>query len=123
MSGQIDRIKGKIEQLKQLNKEFSLFGSETHQYELNPALSLDKIRHFETTHNVTLPGGYVDFLTKIGNGGAGPFYGLEPLEDTLYDDLHYKRPDSLLNPGQPFIYTKHWNLEFQSSISQDSNQS
>lgn len=70
---------------------------------------------------MTLPADYVAFLMQVGNGGAGPFYGLEPIQDTLYDDLYHKRPDALLNPGKPFLHTEPWNLEFQPSADYDEN--
>jgi len=105
-----------------LDKNYILFGSEKHQYKINPAISLDKIRQFEVTHKVTLPKDYVEFLTKIGNGGVGPFYGLEPIQNSLYDDLDYKLPDSLLNPSKPFLHTEPWNLEFQTSIDESENE-
>jgi hypothetical protein len=122
MSEQINRIKDKIEELRQLDRKCALFGSQNHQYKLNPTLSMDNVRQFEATHAVTLPDGYVGFLTEIGNGGAGPFYGLEPIHNTLYDDLDYKRPDSLLNPGKPFLHTEPWNVEFQPSVDEDENE-
>ena len=110
MNEQIERIKSKIEQLKGLDKDCALFGAHKHEYQLNPTLSVEEVRNFELTHNVTLPKEYVDFLTNIGNGGVGPFYGLEPLENALFDDLDYKRPNSLLNPSKPFPHTEHWNI-------------
>jgi hypothetical protein len=121
MYEQIKRIKEKIKQLRELDKGFSLFGSQKHQYKINPVISLKKIREFEATHQITLPSDYVEFLTEIGNGGAGPFYGLEPIQNCLYDDLDYKRPDSLLNPSKPFAHTEPWNLEFQPTIDEDDN--
>jgi hypothetical protein len=122
MNEQLERIKNKIAQLKKLDRNYALFGSVKHKYQLNPTLSIDKIREFELTHNIFLPNGYANFLTHIGNGGAGPFYGLEPLENALFDDLDYKRPDSLLNPGKPFPHTKPWNLQFQSLVDEDENE-
>ena len=113
MDNQIERIKTKIEQLKTLDSKLTVFGSQRHNYQLNPTVSPDQVRRFELTNGVTLPKEYADFITNIGNGGAGPYYGLEPLENTLFDDLDYKHPDSLLDPGKPFIHTEPWNLEFQ----------
>lgn len=37
------------------------------------------MRGFESNHGIDLPPDYRCFLTTIGNGGAGPFYGLEVL--------------------------------------------
>ena len=122
MNEQIERIKSKIVQLKELDKNFKLFGSHKHKYEINPTISLDKVRQFEATHNVTLPMEYVEFITKIGNGGVGPFYGLEPFENCLFDDLDYKRPNSLLTPSKPFLHTEPWNLEFTTTIDEKENE-
>ncbi|RZL33608.1 MAG: SMI1/KNR4 family protein [Pedobacter sp.] len=116
---QLDRIKLKLEKLKALDKNLILFGSESHEYQLNPILSEEKIRQFEATYNVTLPAEYVAFLTKLGNGGAGPFYGLEPFENALFDDLDYKRPNSLLNPSEPFTHNQPWNEEFEPTVNEE----
>jgi hypothetical protein len=34
---------------------------------------------FESTNRIGLPNDYRQFLAMIGNGGAGPFYGLARL--------------------------------------------
>lgn len=73
-------------------------------------------------HDIILPGGYTAFLTKIGNGGAGPYYGLERLEDALFDDLDYKRPESLLNPAKPFLHTAAWNQAFKPTVNYEENE-
>src|SRR5437868_5355597 len=109
MNEQLQRIKTKLKELKRLDKGFALFGSPRHQYQLNPTLSLEKIQQFEQTHYVKLPREYVQFLTELGNGGAGPFYGLEQFENALFDDLDYKHRNSLLNPSKPFLHTEPWN--------------
>lgn len=119
MNEQLKRIKTKLNELKHLDKGLSLFGSHRHRYQLNSTLSLKKIQQFEQTHHIKLPGEYAQFLTELGNGGAGPFYGLEPLENVVFDDLDYKRPNSLLNPSRPFLYTAPWNLEFQPTVNEE----
>jgi hypothetical protein len=122
MNEQLEKIKTKLNELKRLDKGFSLFGSPRHQYHLNPTLTLEKIQQFEQSYQVKLPSEYVQFVTELGNGGAGPFYGLEPFENVLYDDLDYKRPNSLLNPSKPFLHTQPWNLEFQPTAQEDKDE-
>lgn len=121
MNEQLIRISEKIEQLKKLDKSFSLFGSKEHRYKLNPAVPIEKIRQFELKYNVNLPTDYVDFMTQIGNGGVGPYYGLEPFENCLFDDLDYKRADTLLNPGKPFLHHEPWKLEFKTTFNEQQN--
>lgn len=122
MKEQLTRISDKIQQLRKLDKSFTLFGSQKHKYKLNPTISIGKVRQFEQAYNVTLPKDYVEFITTLGNGGAGPYYGLEPFENCLFDDLDYKRTDSLLNPSKPFLHTEPWNLEFSTTIDEEDNE-
>jgi hypothetical protein len=122
MDEQLEKIKNKLELLRKLDKRCSLFGSSTHRYQLNPPLSIENVRRFELEQSITLPTDYVKFFTIIGNGGAGPFYGLEPIENSLFDDLDYKRPDSLLNPAKPFLHSKPWNLDFEPTVDEEENE-
>ena len=58
-----------------------IFGSSKHGYKLNPTVTQEEVRRFEARWHLTLPDEYVFFLTKVGNGGAGPYYGLYSLEN------------------------------------------
>ena len=58
-----------------------IFGSSKHGYKLNPTVTQEEVRRFEAHWHLTLPDEYVFFLTKVGNGGAGPYYGLYSLEN------------------------------------------
>jgi hypothetical protein len=75
----IKRIKEKLIELKQLDKAFSIFGSERHKYRLNNTLSLNEISQIESTNNIILSEEYKQILNLIGNGDAGCGYGLEKL--------------------------------------------
>jgi len=61
------------------SSESDLFGAETHGFDLNPVLNESAVATFERTHGVHLPSVYRAFLTLVGDGGAGPFYGVFPL--------------------------------------------
>lgn len=63
-----------------------VFGAEKHQYRINPVLSMTEIRRAEEERHVKFPEEYVFYLSKVGNGGAGPYYGLYPLERVLAKD-------------------------------------
>lgn len=55
------------------------FGAASHRWKVRKRLSARKLAAFEAEHGVTLPEGYRRFLTEIGNGGAGPYYGVPKL--------------------------------------------
>lgn len=68
-----------LKRLRTVDRHHRVFGSEKHLYRLGPVLAEAELKAFETTHQVKLPDDYRQFLATVGNGGAGPFYGLEPL--------------------------------------------
>lgn len=69
-----------LEQLRTVDTAFGAFGASTHGYVLHPALTPAEVAEFEQANSLTLPAPYRDFLLNAGNGGAGPGYGLKPLE-------------------------------------------
>jgi hypothetical protein len=66
-----------------------------HRYRLGAVLSEATLAAFESANGVGLPQDYRRFLSEIGNGGAGPYYGLEPL-GTFGRDL--SRPFPFVTP-------------------------
>lgn len=85
-------IKLLVKKAGEIDKTREAFGARKHQYKLNPVVSIDKIYRFESKYNIKLPEEYVFFLTMVGNGGAGPYYGLYMLENT---DMHNEYPESI----------------------------
>lgn len=55
------------------------FGVDAHGFKLGTPLSEAMVAEFEKRHEVTLPPAYRLFVTELGNGGAGPGYGLSRL--------------------------------------------
>jgi hypothetical protein len=74
----VHRILQKLEQVRARN--LSCFGSESHAFRLNPPLPEADLQAFETSHHIRLPEAYRTFLKHAGNGGAGPYYGIFPLD-------------------------------------------
>lgn len=83
---QIKRIKEKISQLDKLDQDLEVFGADTHEYILNPVLSEKEVTQFEKEHQISLPKDYVAFITQVGNGGVGPFYGLQTLAEASVNE-------------------------------------
>lgn len=89
-----------------------VFGASTHEFQVNPSLSEDEVLAFERTHHILLPLDYRRFLTTIGNGGAGPFYGVFPLGyvDDGFKLREWNEADNLVGmPSEPFGLEAAWN--------------
>jgi hypothetical protein len=73
----------RLENLAERDPEFTIFGSESHRYRLGPPLPERRVAEFECEMGIELPADYRSFVTTVGNGGAGPGYGLTPLETAV----------------------------------------
>jgi hypothetical protein len=90
----------------------TVFGSDCHGLLLNEKASEDEIIAFERLHKVRLPSDYRDFLTMIGDGGAGPFYGVFPLGmmDQGFDLGPWLEGDGIVGViAEPFPLEEEWN--------------
>lgn len=95
-----DAIRKKISLLKKYDASFSVFGATEHQYEIYPALTEPDINAFEKQEQIILPESYRDYLKYLGDGGAGPAYGIYPLEEARNGAGWYPPIDDLNNkPG------------------------
>jgi SMI1 / KNR4 family (SUKH-1) len=79
------RITQKLDHLRHIDTNHTIFGADVHQYRLNPCLNEAQIFVFEQSYAIRLPYDYRSFLHLVGNGGAGPYYGITPLERSLRD--------------------------------------
>src|SRR5688500_19048437 len=92
----IERILRKLDLMRR--RGCKPFGAEQHKLRLNPRLSDSAAAAFECEHRIELPADYRAFLLRGGNGGAGPSYGIYPLED--WDRVNGNPlPDYLARPS------------------------
>lgn len=87
-----------------------VFGSAMHNYQLNPPIPVSTIEEFEVRNGITLPDDYRLFITQIGNGGAGPYYGLFPFGELEEGRSWEKKGDGVGDVSQPFAHVEAWNL-------------
>ena len=108
LADRIERVKKQLQELKDRDTNLDVFGAGEmwggqpcgHFYFLNPPVRKNVLSRFENKHNIVLPDEYREFLLSIGDGGAGPGYGLQPMKESLIGYL--QQP---LAPSQPFPYT------------------
>ena len=74
-------VREKIDQLSSLDKGRQIFGADRHGYRLLPVANEGELSEGEERLGVNLPSELRQFYMTIGNGIAGPHYGLTRLED------------------------------------------
>lgn len=116
MDHAINSIKRKLAELRQKDRALQVFGAGTHQYRLNGVKSQATLEQFEGIHGIRLPEGFRNFLLTVSNGGAGPYYGLVPLEYSLSSDIDRLSITTEISPSKPFRFTEAWNMEFDDSL-------
>jgi len=100
----VKRILKLLEQAKRKDPDFERFGAYSHQYKLSAPASEETLQEFEKQYHIQLPEEYRDFLRLVGNGGAGPYYGLYGIETQekkkkLSDsDVCYLETDPVIYP-------------------------
>lgn len=82
-----DDIVVRLNRLKSIDRQLAALGAQQHRYLLNPLISRDGLRPIEHRLGVQLPETLRAFYSEVGNGGAGPHYGLQRAEG-----LHGFRP-------------------------------
>ena len=105
-------IRKRLEELRRRDPAFKVFGANGHRYRLNPALTDAQVSAIEKKYRITLPADYRRFLIEVGNGGAGPYYGVFKLEEE--DDGHgfcsWSKGTLLGDPSELFTHREAWNL-------------
>lgn len=88
-----EEIEQILERASRVDKKYELFGASTHKYKLNPPINASFVRSIEEKYGFTFPEDYFQFITEVGDGGAGPDYGIQPFTDFLQEgkDSYSKR--------------------------------
>jgi len=99
------RLIGKSLGLLQIARP-NVFGATGHHFRLNPTIDESDVRAFEDAQGIQLPEDYRTFLISVGNGGAGPSYGVFEL-GTMTDPGHNcgSWRDEVGNLPEPFPYS------------------
>jgi hypothetical protein len=84
------------------------FGAGWQGFRTHPPLSEEAVQAFEARHSVRLPTEYRGFLIHVGNGGAGPPYGLFKLGE--YEGEPWVEGDWFVGVlSEPFPHAGSWN--------------
>ena len=111
MKNKIKRILDDFKRVRQRGKLPDIFGAETHEFALNPPLTESEVAAFESAYRVALPAEYRLFLLHVGNGGAGPYYGLFRLGE-MDDGFEFEQWEEGAFVGElaaPFPHSDPWN--------------
>ncbi|MDH6140386.1 hypothetical protein P3T35_002394 [Kitasatospora sp. GP30] len=98
-------VRERVLALREAPNAAQVFGARGHRFELLPPLSEVEVAEAEQEFGVGLPADYRSFLLEVGAGGAGPHYGLYPLQRDergwAWNEGRGVRSDNSLLP-QPF---------------------
>jgi hypothetical protein len=109
MPDKFDILIQDLERVRANGSSFGVFGEDSHGYELHAPLSEEEVSAFESQHGVRLPDDYRQFLTRVGNGGAGPYYGLFRFGE-MDDGFDYGPWGEFVGQlSLPFPHTSAWN--------------
>lgn len=90
-------FRARIDLLGALDPNSQIFGAMRHRWRFSPALGSGEVLRFGGLIGSELPADYRRYLVELGNGGAGPYYGIEPLEIWEQGGSHPSRPFSLMS--------------------------
>ena len=91
----IAEVKDVVARLQTLDRRRVTFGAGRYNYRFKAPLAITQIEEFERRYAIELPVSYRRFLTEVGNGGPGPYYGVTPLAldaPQLRQDFPYDKP-------------------------------
>ncbi|MFM9940500.1 MAG: SMI1/KNR4 family protein [Hyphomicrobiaceae bacterium] len=115
-------VRQAVAALKERDQSFKVFGSDGHRYRLNAPLSETTVARFEKRYSIQLPKDYRAFLVEVGNGGAGPYYGMFKLGEMDAISTEYMRWKEGCHVGtlrDPWPHTAAWNLTQEAFVARE----
>jgi len=102
---QINRIIKNHNNLKKVNpnKYTKIFGASKHKFQLNPVATTKQVIEFENKYNFSFPDEYRRFILEVGDGGAGPYYGIKKRFTHIGSTLRHEEAKLYT---KPCIYTE-----------------
>ncbi|CBG67660.1 MULTISPECIES: SMI1/KNR4 family protein [Streptomyces] len=92
MDSRTARIRSKLAKIPYQARRSHSAGAERHEFRPGPRVGAARVDTFEAEHHIVLPWAYRTFLVELGVG-AGPFYGLLPLEECRLFTMDRQPPD------------------------------
>jgi hypothetical protein len=106
-----DSIHSALSRLSREDAGRALFGANGHQYQLHSPIDASVVSEFEQQNGVSLPDDYRFFITEIGDGGAGPAYGVFRFgeEDDGFGFCKWSEGYLVGDLAKPFVHSGSWN--------------
>ncbi|WP_417388365.1 SMI1/KNR4 family protein [Gimesia sp.] len=115
MNGSFATILHDLYTLSRADSGLEACGTQKHKFELQDRLTETEVGQFEEQHGIQLPIEYRQFLLQVGNGGAGPCYGISRLGE--FAGIPWEEVPGLVGDlAAPFPFSDRWN---EDSLSKD----
>jgi len=72
------KVNNILRKARRIDKKYEIFGVSRHHYKLNCPVNKEFVHKVEEKYHFILPKDYAQFITEVGDGGAGPDYGIYP---------------------------------------------
>jgi len=104
MNQQINRIQNNHAKIISCSTEQlrRVFGAGKHRFQFNPVATTAQVDAYEQKYQFAFPESYKKFILEIGDGGAGPFYGIQKRFTSFGSTL---RDEEAKTYRLPSIYT------------------
>jgi Leucine-rich repeat (LRR) protein len=118
MEDRVEAIKTKLDLLKSKDTSNTLFGAKVHEYKFKPVLNISEIEDWEIYYKTNLPNDYKEFLTRIANGGVGPYYGLYSLDQALseIEKIYYTEEGEEIHLNEKEFISKNFKVDKKMAI-------